>query len=59
MNMAATTANGKVVKVDDDLMSATRVGCMDLRYAKTVERFPRDGPRQQNTDARRRHRLPT
>lgn len=32
--------NGKVVKVDDDLISATRVGIMDLRFAKTVERFP-------------------
>lgn len=32
--------NGKVHKVDDDLMSATRVLCMDLRYAKTFENFP-------------------
>ncbi len=32
--------NGKVVKVDDDLMSATRIGCMDLRFAKTFEHFP-------------------
>jgi len=32
--------DGKVVKVDDDLMSATRVGLMDLRYAKTFESFP-------------------
>jgi len=32
--------NGKVVKVDDDLMSATRVGLMDLRYARTFENFP-------------------
>lgn len=31
---------GKVVKVDDDLMSATRVGCMDLRFAKTFQDFP-------------------
>jgi phage terminase large subunit-like protein len=31
--------DGKVVKVDDDLLSATRVGCMDLRFAKTTERF--------------------
>ena len=31
--------DGKVVKVDDDLLSATRVGCMSLRYAKTTERF--------------------
>jgi phage terminase large subunit-like protein len=28
--------DGKVVKVDDDLLSATRVGCMDLRFAKTT-----------------------
>jgi phage terminase large subunit-like protein len=32
--------NGKVVKVDDDLLSATRVGCMDLRFAKTFSHFP-------------------
>lgn len=32
--------NGKVHKVDDDLMSATRVLCMDLRFAKTFDRFP-------------------
>jgi phage terminase large subunit-like protein len=32
--------DGKVVKVDDDLMSATRVGCMDLRFAKTFDKFP-------------------
>jgi phage terminase large subunit-like protein len=32
--------NGKVNKVDDDLLSATRVGCMDLRFAKTVDNFP-------------------
>jgi phage terminase large subunit-like protein len=32
--------NGKVVKVDDDMMSATRVLCMDLRKAKTAEHFP-------------------
>jgi phage terminase large subunit-like protein len=31
--------DGKIVKVDDDLMSATRVGIMDLRRAKTVEAF--------------------
>lgn len=31
--------DGKIVKVDDDLMSATRVGCMDLRGAKTIEKF--------------------
>jgi hypothetical protein len=32
--------NGKVVKIDDDLLSAIRVGCMDLRYAKTMSEFP-------------------
>jgi hypothetical protein len=32
--------NGRVVKVDDDLLSATRIGCMDLRFAKTFENFP-------------------
>ena len=32
--------DGKVHKVDDDLMSATRVLCMDIRNAKTVARFP-------------------
>jgi phage terminase large subunit-like protein len=32
--------DGKVVKVDDDLMSSTRVGCMDLRRAKTFAHFP-------------------
>jgi hypothetical protein len=32
--------NGLVHKVDDDLLSATRVGCMDLRFAKSPERFP-------------------
>lgn len=32
--------NGLVHKVDDDLMSATRVLCMDIRYAKTVDVFP-------------------
>ncbi len=31
--------DGKVVKIDDDLMSATRVLCMDIRNAKTAERF--------------------
>jgi phage terminase large subunit-like protein len=29
--------DGKIVKVDDDLMSATRVGIMMLRFAKTIE----------------------
>jgi hypothetical protein len=28
-----------VNKVDDDLSGATRVGCMDLRFAKTVDNF--------------------
>ena len=31
--------DGKVVKVDDDLMSATRVLCMDIRNARTMEKF--------------------
>lgn len=31
--------NGRVVKVDDDLLSATRVGCMDLRFGKTFDNF--------------------
>lgn len=31
--------NGLVVKVDDDIMSAIRVLCMDIRRAKTVEAF--------------------
>jgi phage terminase large subunit-like protein len=32
--------NGRVVKVDDDLLSATRVGLMDLRFARTFDKFP-------------------
>jgi hypothetical protein len=31
--------SGLVVKVDDDLLSATRVLCMDIRFARTVENF--------------------
>jgi hypothetical protein len=31
--------DGLVRKVDDDLLSATRVLCMDIRNAKAVERF--------------------
>jgi hypothetical protein len=31
--------NGLVNKADDDLLSATRVACMDLRFAKTVDNF--------------------
>jgi hypothetical protein len=45
--------NGLVNKVDDDLLSATRVGCMDLRFAKAPERFPqyrRGGEQQQLAD---------
>jgi phage terminase large subunit-like protein len=45
--------NGLVHKVDDDLLSATRVGCMDLRFAKMPERFPqyrRGGEQQQLAD---------
>lgn len=33
--------NGLVVKVDDDIMSATRVGLMALRFAKTQEEVQR------------------
>ena len=32
--------NGLVNKVDDDLLSAIRVLCMDIRTAKTVGNFP-------------------
>jgi phage terminase large subunit-like protein len=44
--------DGKIVKVDDDLMSATRVGIMDLRHAKTVEHFriPRAGAEPQQAE---------
>ena len=37
--------NGLVRKIDDDLLSASRVLCMDIRNARTVERFaiPRAG----------------
>jgi phage terminase large subunit-like protein len=45
--------NGLVNKVDDDLLSATRVGCMDLRFAKMMEHFPqfrRGGEQQQFAD---------
>jgi hypothetical protein len=31
--------NGLVHKVDDDLLSATRVLCMDIRHAKVVDKF--------------------
>jgi len=43
---------GKVVKIDDDLMSATRVGIMDLRHAKTTERFNMRRPGQGQVIAR-------
>lgn len=33
--------NGLVHKVDDDLLSAIRVGCMDIRFAKGVAEFAR------------------
>lgn len=43
--------DGLVVKVDDDLLSATRVLCMDIRFAKVPEQFrefgrpsPKRGP---------------
>jgi phage terminase large subunit-like protein len=32
--------NGLVNKIDDDLLSAIRVLCMDLRFAKMPEQFP-------------------
>jgi hypothetical protein len=32
--------NGLVNKIDDDILSAIRVLCMDLRFAKTPENFP-------------------
>jgi len=46
---------GLVNKIDDDIMSAIRVVCMDIRFAKTAERFAdpslRAGPRvAQNVD---------
>jgi hypothetical protein len=31
--------NGLVVKMADDLMSAIRVLCMDIRYAKSIDQF--------------------
>jgi phage terminase large subunit-like protein len=31
--------NGLVKKVDDDLLSATRVACMDIRHARVVDKF--------------------
>jgi phage terminase large subunit-like protein len=33
--------NGLVNKIDDDLLSAIRIGCMDIRFAKAVMEFPR------------------
>jgi phage terminase large subunit-like protein len=33
--------NGLVNKIDDDLLSAIRVGCMDIRYAKSMSEFAR------------------
>ena len=35
--------DGKVVKVGDDLMSATRYGVMMLRYAELITPPPRQG----------------
>ena len=37
--MAYHRKDGLVVKIDDDLMSATRQLCMDIRYAKPPESF--------------------
>jgi hypothetical protein len=31
--------NGAVHKVDDDILSATRVACMAIRHAQTKDRF--------------------
>jgi phage terminase large subunit-like protein len=40
--------NGLIHKVDDDLLSAIRVGLMDLRYAKPLNRFGQvERPKQQ------------
>ena len=33
--------DGKVIKRMDDLMSATRIGCMSLRYARVLEEAER------------------
>jgi hypothetical protein len=35
--------DGLVHKVDDDIMSAIRILCMDIRFARPVEQFA-DGP---------------
>jgi phage terminase large subunit-like protein len=37
--------DGIVVKIDDDLLSATRVACMDIRFAKPMDRFGTFGGR--------------
>lgn len=43
--------DGRIVKADDDLMSATRVLCMDIRFAKAMSasgsrgQFSGDGPK--------------
>jgi hypothetical protein len=37
--------NGLIHKVDDDLLSATRIGLMDLRYAKPLSQCGNTGPR--------------
>jgi hypothetical protein len=31
--------NGQVKKIDDDILSATRVACMAVRHAQTKDRF--------------------
>lgn len=33
--------NGLVNKIDDDILSAIRVGCMDIRFAKPMQEFAR------------------
>lgn len=42
--------DGLLVKEDDDLLSATRVGIMDLRFAKTEGTDPRQAARQRQPE---------
>ncbi len=44
--------DGLVVKVDDDLLSATRMLCMDIRHARTVKDFNYRRPGAANGAAR-------
>jgi hypothetical protein len=46
--------DGVVVKIDDDLLSATRVACMAIRHAKPVERFEGFGTDPRLRDPRER-----